>query len=91
MADQPEVKPLHFTQHLVLVVEGAWPEVTTVTSDLLASPHVYHATYDSETKTLTFDVFNGGAQYRVTDETAPGGARIATLVPESAKRTSRRP
>lgn len=89
--EKPPITPLAFTQHLVLVVEGAWPERTSVMPDLLRNPHVYHATYDERAKTLTFDVFNGGAVYRITDETLPNGALVAELVPDTAKKTTRRP
>jgi hypothetical protein len=87
----PEITPLAFTQHLVLVVEQPWPERTSFMPTLLQNPHVYHATYDEAAKTVEFSVFNGGARYHLTGETEAGGALVAELVPDSAKRTSRRP
>jgi hypothetical protein len=94
MAEQqqrPDPVPLHFVQHLVYVMEGSWPEVTTFTPDMLINPHVYHATYDDRFGLLTFDVFNGGAQYTIEAEPAPNGRRIGVLVPGSDKKTTRRP
>jgi hypothetical protein len=89
MPDEP--RPLHFVQRTVLIMEGDWPEVTTFRQDFLDSPYLYGATYDEQTRLLEFSVFNGGARYLVSDEAAPNGRRIATLVPDSARKTSRRP
>jgi hypothetical protein len=68
-----------------------WPEVTIIHPDLLASPHVYHATYDEHAGTVEFRVFNGGAVYELDPETPSNGKRIATLVPGSNRKTTRRP
>jgi len=91
MSDEPPVESLHFTQHLVLVVER-WPERIRVVPDLLANPHVYGATYDSKTDLLEFSVFNGGCSYKLDPPgEAPNGRRIGVLVPGSDKKTTRRP
>lgn len=87
----PEITPLQFTQHLVLVVEQPWPERTSFMPEMLQRPYVYHATYHEDARIVRFKVFNGEATYKLSGETEAGGALVADLVPDSAKRTSRRP
>lgn len=91
MADeQPPITPLNFTQHVVVTVER-WPQKTAVMPDLLRNPHTRNATYDEQAQTLTFEVFNGGAVYKILGETTANGALVAELVEGSARKTSRRP
>ena len=87
----PEIVPLRFVQYVVLVQEETWPERTSLSLDMLQSPYVYGAVYDEQAKTYTFTIFNGGAVYTTTDERGPGGAVVAELVPDTARKTTRRP
>jgi hypothetical protein len=93
MAEQkrPDPVPINVVQHLIFVMEGTWPEVTTFTAEMLANPHVYHATYDEQAQTLEFNIFNGGAAYKLEPEATPNGRRIGVLVPGSDRKTTRRP
>ena len=94
-ADELQPQPIAFVQHVVLVMEGAWPEVTTFTDDMLRNAHVYHATYDEQAGTVEFSIFNGGAVYQLAPAAFSPSAvplpRLGTLVEGSAKRTTRRP
>jgi hypothetical protein len=92
MPDDPQ--PIGFEMHTVYVVRD-WPQVTTFVDDFLRNPHTRHATYDDASGTVTFDVFNGGAQYLLDPPTlSTTGAptmRVGRLVEGSVKKTSRRP
>lgn len=92
MVDEPEVTPIHLVQSMVLVMESAWPERTSFTEDLLNSAYLRGAVYDPQADTMTFDIFNGGAIYLIRRDlpSAPGSV-IADLVPDSARKTTRRP
>lgn len=89
MTDEPTpITPLAFTQHRVLTMDAPWPERTSIMPAVLQSPHVYFATYDEQAQTVTFDIFNGSATYKISGEVEAGGALVAELV--DSKKTSRK-
>jgi hypothetical protein len=82
----PQVEPIHFTQHLVLTV-SRWPARTAVTEAWLESPHVRQATFDPEADTVTFDIESGRAVYALRrDLDRHGGAIVADLIEERGPR-----
>lgn len=87
-----EPRPISREMHTVFVVR-AWPERITVTEELLRDPHIMQATYDQQAGTLAFATFNGGATYKIDQRPRPGerGPWTATLVPDTARATNRRP
>ena len=82
MSDEPEIQPepIRFTQHVVLTVDR-WPPRVAVTDDFLRNAHVQKATHDREADTVTFNVDNGTATYRIRrDLPKQGRAWVADLV-----------
>lgn len=88
--DDLPITPINFEMHTVFVVTD-WPARTLVAPDFLKYAHTRNATYDEQAQTLTFEVFNGGAVYKILGETTANGALVAELVEGSARKTSRRP
>lgn len=85
---QPPITPIARTQHIVFTVPH-WPERTAFTEDWLTMAHVNSATVDGDL--VTFDVFNGGATYRLRrDLPREGPAIVADLVPDTARVTRRK-
>jgi hypothetical protein len=95
MSDEPQPQPIALTQAVVFIMEQSWPQLTTFTDEFLRNAYLRNAVWDDQAGTLTFEVFNGGAQYTVAPaETGPTGApmpRLGTLVEGSDRKTTRRP
>lgn len=94
MSDESQPEPIRLTQHLVRVVDR-WPVLTSFTAESLRQAHLMGGRYDEAAGTVTFNVFNGEAEYVLLDPVPtlfsdPTPIR-AELVEGSNKLTSRRP
>lgn len=92
--EQVQPEPLRFTQHVVHLVDR-WPALTSFTAGSLQQVHHIGGRYDEAAGTVTFDVFNGEAVYRLIDPVPmlfsdPAQIR-GELVEDAHKLTSRRP